>query len=156
VQGRVESARGVLERARDIPIAPEVAAEQVEHARTLEQLAWVCVAEDRIQEGEDLFHRAIARLEGNGICEYRESAEMRYRLSVFYAGNGQYEKAEDSLIAALHAAEGTTEVCDLEIADFREQYAEILTALGRHEEAAAQIAEVKRIWQDSGVRRDDL
>jgi tetratricopeptide (TPR) repeat protein len=155
-QDRIESARGVLERARGIPYTPDIPYERAEHAHTLEQLAWVCSAENRINEAEDLFHRAIALLDDTDFCDYRETAEMRYRMSIFYASCARYTEAEESLISAFLAAEHTTEIDDLELADYREQYSRILTALGRNKEAAAQIAEVKRIWEDSGAPRDDL
>ena len=145
-QGKIEAARGVLERAADIPFTPDMPAERCEHARALEQLAWVCSAENRGEQAEALIRRAIAVIEDGSDCDYREAAEMRYRLAIFHANEGRYTDAEESLLAALRSADMATELDALEIADYREQYAVVLTAMGRGEEAAAQAAEVTRIW----------
>jgi hypothetical protein len=86
----------------------------------------------------------------------REAAEMNYRLSIFYGQDERLDAAEQSIVAAIRLGERTSGLDELEIADYREQYAAVLAQLGRTEEAAAQIEVVKAIWERSGVPRDDL
>ncbi len=155
-QDQMKDARAVLERAYRIPVAKGVHEERLQHARAVEQLAWVCAAEDDVDLAETLFQSAVSLVETTDPCDYREIAEMRYRLSIFYAQESRYEIAGANVSAALHAAERTADLDELEMADFREQYATILVELGRRDEAEVQLSEVRRIWEESGVPRGDL
>jgi tetratricopeptide (TPR) repeat protein len=145
-EDEIEAARTALKRAAAIPFAPDVAAECVQHARALEQLAWVASAEDAADRSADLFHQAIALVENLQPPDYREAAEMRYRYSIYCAQESRFEEAEANARAALDHAALTTDLDELEIADYREQYASVLTALGREQEATEQLGLVEAIW----------
>jgi len=155
-QDEMEAARAVLERALAIPFSRDVAAERVQHARVLEQLAWVSSAENAPDRSEALFHQAIALVEGMRPCDDREVAEMRYRYSIFCAQESRFEEAEASARAALDHAALATDLDPLEVADYREQYASILTSLGREAEAAEQLALVEQIWHVHDRSPSDL
>ncbi len=155
-QGDISSAGEVLKRACRIPFDAEAAVESLHHARAVEQLAWVRSAQESPEEAETLFCQAIHLIEADKRPDYREAAEMRYRFSIFLAQKARFAEAEENIVAALKAGENTCDLDDLEIADYREQYASILTALDKPLKAIAQLAEVKRLWRESGASRDDL
>ena len=150
------SADEILVCACSIPINLAATAESLQHARAIEQLAWVRSVLEGGEAAEALFCRAITLVESVSPCDNREVAEMRYRLSIFLAQEGRFIEAEENIVAALRTAEKTTDMDELEIADYREQYAVILAELDVPVQAAVQLAEVKRIWRESGAPRDDL
>lgn len=154
-QDKTEEAKELLERARRIPFERDQPGERKQHARALEQLAWVSSIQDRGENAEALFRSAIA-LVAAAPCDYREIAEMQYRRSIFYSQDGRHARAEDCVLAALDAAAQTDGLDALEVADFREQYAAVLEALGKTQDAERERAEVRRIWADAGAPRDDL
>lgn len=154
-QERYEEARAVLERARSLPL-DGTQRHGIEYARTLEHLAWVEAALGQMEGAEPLFQHAVTLVEEMPHTDFRILAEMRYRLSLFYSQQERYPESEDCLLKTLTAAEQTPEVYDLDIADYREQYAFILSEMGREREAQQQLAVVKSLWQHAGTPRDDL
>jgi tetratricopeptide (TPR) repeat protein len=155
LQERHLEARDVLARALQIP--PDGTQQHsLETARAVEHLAWIEAAEGQSERAEALFQQSITRMETMPQTDYRALAELLFRLSLFYSQEERYLESEACLFKTLAATEKTTEVYDLEIADYREQYAAILTEMGREKEAREQIAIVKRIWENAGSPREDL
>jgi tetratricopeptide (TPR) repeat protein len=152
--GEMEAARIVLQRAAVIPFALDSASERREHARIIEQLAWVESAEDEADRSEALFQEALALVENPVGFDDREAAEMRFRYAIHCEQESRFIDAEASLQSALEYAARTGEIDALEIADYREQYASILTSLGREPEAAEQLALVEEIWARHGALSD--
>lgn len=155
-EDELDEARRILERAQAIPYTEDAPEERTQHANALEQLAWVCAAQGSCDQAEVLFDSALALVETEGASSHREAAEMRFRRSIYYAQEQRYEEAETDIVRALREAEEAADLDALEIADYREHYASLLSRAGRSGEAASQFAEVKRLWEESGGTRDDL
>ncbi|HLJ54584.1 MAG TPA: tetratricopeptide repeat protein [Chthonomonadaceae bacterium] len=128
----------------------------LQHARAVEQLGWVRYAADGPTAAEPLLLRACSLVESAPTPSLREVAELRYRLSIFLSQEARFAEAEQSVVAAIEAAERSGDVDPLEIADYREQYAAILNGLGLRLQADVQLSEVRRAWRESGAPRDDL
>ena len=150
------AAGAILERACAIPVAPTVFADSLQHARAIEQLAWVRATDEDGAEADRLFKSALSLVEALVPFDYRESAEMHYRFSIYLFNAGRFAEAEKSIVTALRAADKADDVDELEIADYREQYAAILTKLDLPLQASVQLAKVKQAWEACGAPREDL
>lgn len=156
LKGHDKEVEPFLERAVNLPWRENPKAYASDFAAVLEEFAYYRAWQKRFVEAMGMYDQAIETLEAGEGRNCRNMAEICYRCAIFYERLGLDDVAEKWLLQTLEIANATTEVADLEEADYREQYATLLRRNGRNEEADGLMALVREAWQRAGKPRHDL
>lgn len=134
-KGELDNAEGLLARALSIR-TEHFGDDSLEYADSLQSLAAQRECQERFGEAEQLHLQALSILEQKLGLQVRDTAESLWRLAHFYMRREMFDKARDALRRLLDAADrGIEDVGNLVTSDYVEDYACVLEALGRAEEA---------------------